>query len=520
MEISATSSPAARPPSRWIGPALIALAAVLTALWLPLHHWYGLRSHWDIQYFAFDKVKGGDGEPALTPALRWTGVIFLALGLLYCVGYVFVARLTAIGRWAKLGIVLIGLGPAAVNVDIYPVGALDVFRYMVALKQYLYYGENPYTHGFTQHKDDPFAVHSFLLTLPNAKGPAWLILSTGAAKIGGFSDPLHMLIALKVFNVLLIAATAAVAARAFDKPAHRWLAAYAIWANPLVLFEGVANVHNDVMIALFVVAAIVALKRDSWLAMPLLAVSVLVKYFTIQLGPLLLFGMIGRKWPIRKIAFSIGAAAIVCVAFILPFWSGGDMVSGIQDVGGAYNRSSHVSIISLVRQYRIQGLSTDDARKISEQQPLFAVIFIALAEPFFWRARRGGHLVQTAIDLTLLFLILLSLLYPWYLITVVALLALKRDPINVAYLFVMTTLGLVYYTAYVWAWFGSGLDRLHRHLYLSMFLMIPIFAYWIVRGGRWLWQHRGAIAAYRASTAVAAIPPGDHLTQHPKIIVR
>ena len=166
------------------------------------------------------------------------------------------------------------------------------------------------------------------------------------------------------------------------------------------------------------------------------------------------------------------------------------MVEGIGDVGDAYNHSSHVSIISLVRQYRIRGLTQAEARPFGSHQLLFAGICALAALPFLWRARRGKHVEQTAIDLTLLFLLLLSLLYPCYLITVIALLALRRNRFDAGYLFIATTLGLLYYPAYAWAWHGSGYDRLTRHLFLAMFLTLPIFAYWLVRAMAWCWEIR------------------------------
>lgn len=462
----------------------MALAVLATILWLILNHWYSIRAGWDIEFFAFEKIRGAEGEPVLSTPLRWTAVIFPVLGLIYAAGWVILARMREVRKPARIAIILAGLAPGLVNVSLFPVGALDIFRYMVALKQYLYYGENPYILGFAQHEGDSFTQHGFLLTLPNAKGPAWLLLSAIPAEIGGFADPIRMLIALKLYNLALLGLTAWLIGKFFADPALRWLAIYAFWANPLVLLEGVGVVHNDVMIALFTVGALLALKRGSWLALPLLTLSVLVKYFTLQLGPLFLLVMIARKWRAKTIAWSIAASLLVAAACILPFWSDGEMVTGIDKVGDAYNRSNHVSIISLVRQYRIQDLDRDAARKLPLEQPIFAGILAVLALPFYWRARKGKHVERVALDVTLLFLMLLTLLYPWYLIPIVALLAMRRGPLDIAYLFVATTLGM-YYPAYVWATYGSGLDRLHKHLYLSMFVLLPILAYFIARAIWW-----------------------------------
>jgi hypothetical protein len=240
--------------------------------------------------------------------------------------------------------------------------------------------------------------------------------------------------------------------------------------------------------------------------LPLLALSALVKYFTLQLGPLFLIVMVARRWPARTIIFSTLAGLAVGIAFVAPFWSHGKMLDGIEDVGGAYNRSSHVSIISLVRQYRIQGMSQADSSGVSSHQGLFAVICGVLSLPILWRARRGRHVEQAAIDLMLLFLLLLSLLYPWYLIALIPLLAIRRRPFATAYLFVATILGLAYYPAAVWAWYGSGYVRLPRHLFLSVFLTLPILAYFLVRIGAWLRARRARqlVGEELAPPAVAA----------------
>ena len=461
--------------------AILVLAALCTGGWLILYRWYSISGHWDINAYAFANLRGGEGEPVLSPALRWTEAIFLGLGLAYALGWLLIARLREPGWIGNAGILLAGLGPGAVNVGLFPVGALDVFRYMRALKQFLYYHENPYTAGFRAHEGDPFNAHGFLLSLPNAKGPAWLLVSALPAEIAGYDEPIRMLVALKIYNLLLIGVTAFLVSRFFATSIQRWLAGFAVWANPLIQFEGVGNVHNDVMIALFVVGALLALRGRHWLALPLLALAALVKYFTLQLGPLFLLVMIARRWPRRTILVSMGAALLVTAVCIVPFWSGGDMVDGIRDVGGAYNRSSHVSIISLYRQYRIQGINQADSRDVSSYQEWFAVGCALLSLPLLWRARRGRHTYQTAIDLMLLFLLLLSLLYPWYLIAVFPLLVIRRTPFETAYLFVGTTLGLAYYPVFVWAWHGSGYARFERHLFLSMFLTLPILAYFDAR---------------------------------------
>src|SRR5215211_1577842 len=103
--------------------AILALAALCTGGWLVLYHWYSISGHWDINAFAFANLRGDDGETALSSALRWTEAIFLGFGLAYALGWLLIARLRRLGPLGKAGIVLAGLGPGAVNVALFPVGA-------------------------------------------------------------------------------------------------------------------------------------------------------------------------------------------------------------------------------------------------------------------------------------------------------------------------------------------------------------------------------------------------------------
>ena len=56
--------------------------------------------------------------------------------------------------------------PTVANLFVYPVGALDVFNYMIELKLAYGYGEKPYLVTFAGYRDDPFALPAFLVDVP------------------------------------------------------------------------------------------------------------------------------------------------------------------------------------------------------------------------------------------------------------------------------------------------------------------------------------------------------------------
>ena len=96
---------------------------------------------------------------------------------------------------------------------------------------------------------------------------------------------------------------------------------------------------------------------------------------------------------------------------------------------------------------------------------------------------RGRVMEAGVIDTLMLFSLLLTNLYPWYLIPIVACVALWQSRRGLGYVFVGTTLGLAYYPAYVYARFGSGWGELTIHLFLALFLTVPMLIYLVAEAG-------------------------------------
>jgi hypothetical protein len=478
------------------------LGLVLLSLlcWIQLARWYSLFDNYHIDFFAFEKIPGRFDSPII----RRTIGLFLILGLCYAAGLGLLHRMPSLSRVVRAGIISAWLGPGLCNVWIFPVGALDIFRYMIALKMQYFFNENAYVHGFMHHNDDPFAKHAFLLHLPNAKGPVWLLISAIPAYLAGFDDQQRLLLALKLFNLLLIGLVAALLYWAVGRGKHGWFAAFLFAANPLVLFEGVGVVHNDVMTAGFLVAGLIALQRRSWLALPCFIAAALVKYFGFQFLPLVFLVMLVRRWEIRRVALSIVAAVIVVALSIAPFWDGGEMYDGITRVGQRYESFPHVSLVSLERQVRMEEVPSSEWRAVESRRYLFAGLFMALSLPALATVWKGASPARAAIVIYLLFLLFVTLLYPWYLIPVVAVMGLTATRLDYAYLVVATTLGLIYYPFYVWAHFSSGYSLLDRHLFLSLFLTIPIVIYLL------LWYGNQALRFRRFSHS-------DSASRHTKI---
>jgi hypothetical protein len=492
--------------AEWLIPAFAGLSV---AIWLVLMRWYDVHERYATPYFAFEKLPGQFNSPILRKTLS----LFVASSLLYAGGCVLLARVPRVTRTIKLGALAFIAGPAVVNIWIFPVGALDVFNYMVDLKLAFHYHDNPYVvtnPGWLLH--DPITKSAFLLNVPLFYGPAWLVFSGIPAIFTGFDDVVRLLIGLKVLNLALLGVTAWLIARAQPTPRRRWLAPFVFLANPLVVFEGIGNAHNDVMMTVLLVAALVSIRqrRTGWLAAPALALSGLVKIFSFVAAPLFLVETLKRHWRPRAYLLAAVVAVAIGAGVTLPFWDGGDGWTGFREGTRLGQRMDHVSPLSLAQQrlkeeiagqsaalHYLSQYSSADVVPQSEQDHLhreFTVAFAALA--LLVLAARVANLLtlERATALTMmLFALLMTNLYPWYLIPIVALLAMELEALGLAYVFAGTLLGLAYYPAYVWAHFNTTKSLYQVHIFLAIFLTAPLVAFLLIEILRLLYGANAAL---------------------------
>jgi len=482
--------------TRIAGVVIPVMAVLATIGWMLLLRWFDLREKIEFRYFAFEKVPG----QFHSTAIRRTLAIFIGTSLLYTIAAVLLARVRTMTGPIKLGALLFMAGPAIVNVLLYPVGALDVFNYMVDLKLAYHFDANPYVVTNPAFLNgDPFTGSAFLLNVPLFYGPAWLLISGLPGIVTGYESVANLLIGLKVLNLLLLAATAVLISRAQPNERRRWIAPFLFLANPLVIFEGIGNAHNDVMMTFFLIAAISAMRSSpkGWLAAPMLAISVLVKLFTGVLAPLFLVEALRTRWPIRRIALAAVAAVAVTIAVVVPFWDGGDLWSGMREGTRLGQRMDHVSPLSLAQQQAkmdfiearpfrgyLRPYASSDVLPQAQQDELhrtFTIAFLVLAALVLAARLKRWISRERACAVTLiLFALLMTNLYPWYLIPIIALFALEREALGSAFVFVATLLGLVYYPAYIWAHFNTDLPLFQVHLYLAIFLTAPMVAFLLI----------------------------------------
>jgi hypothetical protein len=473
--VLASSKLARRAISIWIA----ALSALAIACWIFLYRWYSLAEHYEVQYFAFEKIPGHFSSPVL----RWTALLFLTISGCYCLSYWILQTVARFSTQIKCSIILLISAVVIVNVLLYPVGALDVYNYVVELKLALFYQQNPYLTTFMAYNSDPAGKFAFFNHVPLFYGPLWLFLSGLPTLITGFEDTQRVVVGLKVENVVLLAATAIMLYCYQADARGGWIAVYLFAANPLVIFEVVGNAHNDMLLTAFVVAAVLALRQQSRLAAPLLLLSAMVKLFSAALVPLFMVEMLRARWRKPTIVASWLAALVLPVALAAPLWADGRMLSGLSEGITVAQSLNYESLFSLTREYlRLGGHAPDTEAAV---QYAFVALFGASVLVVAFALWRGRRLEPALIDAFLLFAVLISLLTPWYLLPALTLIAMRGDAAQVAYLLVATTLGLLYYPLYVWAWFDSGMAAFQVHLFLAAFLVLPIVVLLLTEAATW-----------------------------------
>lgn len=91
--------------------------------------------------------------------------------------------------------------------------------------------------------------------------------------------------------------------------------------NPLILFETLTNVHNDIYVIFFIILSIYCLikKNNITLAVISLAIGTAIKYFAILLLPFLLIYYFRKENVEKRIKYSIYCGIIYLSVLILPY---------------------------------------------------------------------------------------------------------------------------------------------------------------------------------------------------------
>ncbi|MEQ8186983.1 MAG: hypothetical protein ABRQ39_03335 [Candidatus Eremiobacterota bacterium] len=444
---------------------IILLTIVYVILWFLLCNFYSVLTHYNIPLFTLCRVPD---------KIFFTILIFISLSLIYILNYYLIRKVDTISLTIKITVVISLTVSSILNILTYPVGAPDMFNYIANCKLAYFHYLNPYLHTFGTFKNDPLVYYSVHINMPLAYGPLWLILSYIPFIFSGFRSLLSMFISYRIFTLLFLMLTG-ILIYIYEEKDKRWKSLYLFMLNPLVLFEGVGNGHNDIITTFFLIYSVFKLRKDSVAALPLLTMSVLIKFFTLPLLPLYIMEMIRRKWKFKKIILSCILSGSVIIILFAPFWSGGHMFKGLINGMASYYTIKGISVLAILREY----MSVNQMTGFSSVKILFAVIFIIFLIIEICLIK--GRFEDRIVDIILFFVVTISLYYPWYFIPVFAVLSVSEDKSNRLYMLIFTFFGMSFYPLTVWFWSYTKLSDDLIYSCLSVIMILPVIIFFICR---------------------------------------
>jgi hypothetical protein len=228
-------------------------------------------------------------------------------------------------RAATSTVVLFAIAVGIVGFLTPPFDSTDVFFYMATGWQQAHYGSNPYSEllrSVDGAMQDPMIQNEWMsrnrnpwLDIPMPYGFLFAILSRGIAWLGGG----NFWLTLSLFSLLNGLMHAGIAwflwqsGKLLPEGSGKIILYLYTW-NPFVVLQYLGDLHNDIIVAFFVVVAAYLLLKDrtQW-SVPLLVAAGLIKYVTLVLVPFALIYLIRRKGWRASVNPMLVSAALVLI---------------------------------------------------------------------------------------------------------------------------------------------------------------------------------------------------------------
>jgi alpha-1,6-mannosyltransferase len=337
----------------------------------------------------------------------------------------------------------------------YPVNAIDIFIYASRSRLWTHYGENPIAVKPAVHQIDAwrhFASEWGNSTSPY--GPLWNWIAWPATKISG--DDIGK--ALAGFKVLagasiLIGAAVIYAIANRLRPGTGAAAALLYCWNPLVLWEGAGNGHNDVVMLIPILAALLLLvSRRFPGVIPLIVAAAMIKYVALLLIPFAVIAIwrLDPPWKdrFRNAVWSlIGSVAVIAFS-LAPFFDVKAIRASLKTQSDIVLTSSASLAIGLYRKRYPIPTITHWAHLIG-----YSILAVGFASIVVLTWRRPGRSERAWFEMLFLYLITAAwTVRPWYGIWLVALAAVLPLGWPAARAMIWSLGGLASYGLWIWGW--------------------------------------------------------------------
>jgi len=429
---------------------------------------------------------------------------------------------------------------ALINLFIFPISSTDLYDYVSRGRISGIYGDNPLVRIPNDYPFDPIVQLAAWRRDPSAYGPLWEVISGLIGRFVGAQLWKNMLGYKILAFISYILSTFTIAAILKKLAPHRSLSGTLLFAwNPLILLDGVANAHNDMVMVAFILGAFWILNQTTkhslsnkntefhpglltygCLALLFLILGILIKFIPILLLPLFLFYLLSYKEPLRRkllnLILPLLLSSFVFFLYYRIFWAWPEITNSMLNRTEMF-RTSLASLTNLILGEFLQpawahgiaayfflaafglaylvilfrtagdlGILSSTASKLqhpySRWRKLLNVILRMKTED---RNREPLEiLISSSLHIFLLYLLLGSLwFWPWYMTWPLALLALNKDQLLIALLVVASCAGQLTFILwnFLWYWIGIEWSTLYIVETLALCLIIvPVLIIYII----------------------------------------
>ena len=360
---------------------------------------------------------------AVAPFIAWAASVAIFF-LLYLLAIRECQRVAPDKAWRP--IFVCGALLAGTMAMVYPFNAIDIFIYAVRSRLFTEYGENPIAVEPISHRDDPWLPFASLQWADDVSpyGPLWNWIAAPATLLSGEKIEVAVVV-YKLLAAVCALIGALIAGRAVGavRPDLAPTASLIYLWSPLVLYEGVANGHNDVVLAEPLLLAIFfwQQQRDAWV-IPALVASVWIKYVTILLLPLAAVAIWRRSSPAARpglIAKTTIASVVVTLASFAPFFDPSAVWESIDRQSSIVMTSPTALAVELMQPAYTYDQIVGWARWVG-----IGVVGVALAFGAVATWREFERFPRAGFEVLFVYLLVAALTFrSWYVIWIVALAA-------------------------------------------------------------------------------------------------
>jgi hypothetical protein len=406
----------------------------------------------------------------------------------------------------RLPIALTTTGLLVAFAVMYPTNAIDVFIYAVRSHLLTTFGENPNgTMPLQYWEIAPFVRFSSKQWADDVSpyGPLWNLIAAPVTAFDG-DRILVAVLGFKVINIAALIATGGFIHRAMLVRAPELaLSATLLWLwNPLVLWEGVGNAHNDVIMMLPIAAALWAWEtgRSRWV-LPLIVASALIKYVAIVIAPVALVACLRRETTARGRILLLGNALLWTLVLwdisLYPFFDVAALWEGVQDQGARFAGSIGYVLLRGGRRLNLGDDLSGLVQGIGYALTVGAMVIGALA---CWIDPR--RLPRVAFEVMTVFLLFGTMNFrAWYVIWIVALAAFTVSRGVWIRTIVWSVTAVLSYGHYIWIRQYWPFDRFWFEVTGVVIAIGPVLV--LSLRGAWIWhqQRLGGTNQPRAAPA-------------------